>query len=298
MQKDTCVSVIVAIYNVARYLPQCLESVLAQTFTRFECILMDDASPDSCGAICDEYARRDARIRVIHNEENKGSSLNRKIGFEQAHGEYVLFIDGDDWIDCAMLEKLYNAAASADCDMAYCDFYEYNDKDIPRYIEMKDVSPSKVENIKNFILNDSHNASMCNKLIRRDIVSRITFNTYSVGEDKYFSTQLFFLIDKSVYVRESLYHYRFNPHSQFRTRNPKRCKKKERDIQKNYQMIFDYLKSMGGDIFEPELSLKIKEMKQRLKMKPIKLCNFSIKQLIKWALPYGFVRFVQKRKSQ
>lgn len=89
------ISCIVPVYNVEKYLRRCVDSILAQTFTDFELILVDDGSPDGCPAICDEYAEKDSRVRVIH-QENKGVSAARNAGLDMARGEYVCFVDGDD----------------------------------------------------------------------------------------------------------------------------------------------------------------------------------------------------------
>ena len=94
---ETAISVIVPVYRVEKYLPACIDSILNQTFTDFELILVDDGSPDRCPEICDEVARRDARVRVIH-QANAGLSAARNAGIEIAHGEWLGFVDSDDYI--------------------------------------------------------------------------------------------------------------------------------------------------------------------------------------------------------
>ena len=104
------ISVIVPVYKVEPYLRRCVDSIIAQTFTDFELILVDDGSPDNCGAMCDEYAAKDSRIHVIH-KENGGLSSARNAGMESASGEYVLFLDGDDHVApgwCTGFVKLIN----------------------------------------------------------------------------------------------------------------------------------------------------------------------------------------------
>ena len=91
------ISVIVPVYKAEKYLPQCIESILAQTFTDFELLLIDDGSPDRSGEICDEYVRKDHRIRVFH-QQNRGVSAARNLGLEQAVGEYIAFVDSDDYV--------------------------------------------------------------------------------------------------------------------------------------------------------------------------------------------------------
>ena len=102
------VSVIIPIYKVEQYLARCIDSVLRQTVSDLEIILVDDGSPDACGAICDEYAKKDDRIRVIH-KENGGLSSARNAGIKIAKGEYIAFVDSDDWIDENFIKLLKEA---------------------------------------------------------------------------------------------------------------------------------------------------------------------------------------------
>ena len=104
------ISIIVPVYNTAKYLEKCLASILAQTFTEYECILIDDNSQDTSLEICDSYAKKDNRIKVFHNKKNAGSSLSRKIGLTAAKGDYIVYIDSDDWIENSMIEKMYQKA--------------------------------------------------------------------------------------------------------------------------------------------------------------------------------------------
>lgn len=116
------ISVIVPIYKVELYLRKCVNSILAQTYQNLEIILVDDGSPDGCGAICDEYARKDSRIRVIH-QENAGVSSARNTGIDMALGEYIAFVDPDDWITPDMYECLSRAAEEYHADISICEYY-------------------------------------------------------------------------------------------------------------------------------------------------------------------------------
>ena len=102
------ISVIVPVYKVEEYLPQCIDSILAQTFTNFELLLVDDGSPDRCGEICEEYAGKDTRIRVFH-QQNSGVSAARNIGLQHAKGTYIVFVDSDDWVSTDYLLHLYKS---------------------------------------------------------------------------------------------------------------------------------------------------------------------------------------------
>ena len=110
------VSVIVPIYNVEKYLRMCVDSILNQTYGDLQIILVDDGSPDRCGEICDEYAKKDKRIEVIH-KENGGLGYARNSGLELAKGEYVIFLDSDDWIDAGHIERLVAEAKKTNADV-------------------------------------------------------------------------------------------------------------------------------------------------------------------------------------
>ncbi|MCI9297950.1 MAG: glycosyltransferase family 2 protein [Lachnospiraceae bacterium] len=123
--RTVAVSVIIPVYNVADWLDECMESVVNQTFSDFEVLLIDDGSTDISGKMCDEWAERDSRIRVIH-KKNEGLSAARNDGIMAARGEYVVFLDSDDWWNLHFLEKLYCAAKSHQADMAECDIWRVN----------------------------------------------------------------------------------------------------------------------------------------------------------------------------
>lgn len=127
MNKSPKISIIVPIYKIERYLRQCIDSILAQTFTDYELLLIDDGSPDGCPAICDEYAQNDTRIRVIH-KPNGGLTSARNNGLDNAKGEWIMYIDGDDWVEPTYIEELYNAAIKNKADIAICGFrFAYED---------------------------------------------------------------------------------------------------------------------------------------------------------------------------
>lgn len=129
------VSIIVPVYKAENYLHRCVDSILAQTFTDWELLLVDDGSPDRSGEICDEYASKDARIRVFH-KENGGVSSARQKGLDEAVGEYTIHADPDDWVEPMMLEELYKRAKEDDADMVICDYY-MNDGKNQTYITQK-----------------------------------------------------------------------------------------------------------------------------------------------------------------
>ena len=119
------ISIIVPIYKVEKYLRQCIDSILSQTFKDFELILVDDGSPDNCPSICDEYASQDCRIKVLH-QPNSGLGKAYNNGIATARGEYIGLVESDDWIEPNMYEKLYREAVCAQADLVKCDFWKYN----------------------------------------------------------------------------------------------------------------------------------------------------------------------------
>ena len=129
LKKKCCpvISMILPVYNVAAYMDVCMQSITEQTFRDFEVLLIDDGSTDGSGAACDRWAEKDARIRVIH-QENGGVSSARNRGIDEACGEWLAFADPDDWLDVTYLEKLYRAAREKEADFAECDIWRYNNK--------------------------------------------------------------------------------------------------------------------------------------------------------------------------
>lgn len=126
--ENSLVSVIIPVYNVEKYLRQCLDSVLNQTYTNYEVIMVDDGSTDLSGMICDEYAEKDSRFRVIH-KENGGLSIARNTGYDASRGEYIYYIDSDDWIESKTLEQLVQKASDTNADFVFFDGKSFEDSD-------------------------------------------------------------------------------------------------------------------------------------------------------------------------
>jgi len=204
-------SIIVPIYNVERYLRKCIDSVLAQTFTDFECILVDDGSPDNCSAICDEYAKKDSRIRVIH-KENGGLSDARNAGLDIAQGEYIGFIDSDDYIHERMYEILVEKAISTDVDIVACGVYNVaeNGETLGKW---PNLSNDKVYKKKDFIDNFHPDVrrdimtAVWNKIYKREIFSTLRFPFGKYYEDAYIQLDIWNQCDMIAVVKDTLYYY-------------------------------------------------------------------------------------------
>ena len=173
------VTVIVPIYRVEEYLPACLDSILAQTMQECELILVDDGSPDNCGAICDEYAARDRRVRVIH-QDNAGVSAARNAGLDAARGAYVSFIDGDDRISPRFLECLL----TPETDIAQCGVASVSEKLAEAAVF--EIVPAREMSLRMYGNDCLPYVVVCNKLWRRDILKGLRFPVGSRYEDEAF----------------------------------------------------------------------------------------------------------------
>lgn len=209
---NTEISIIVPIYNVEKYINKCIDSIIAQTYTDIEIILVDDGSPDKCPQICDDYAAKDPRIKVIH-KTNGGLSDARNTGIEAACGRYIGFVDGDDCIKPDMYERLYNALISADADIAAANFIYVDEKYTP--IEDKNKSmPMKDEVISGRTafertLEDKgwYYVTIWNKLYKKEIFEDIRFPVGKIHEDEFVAHRIYAGTAKAACIEYSGYMY-------------------------------------------------------------------------------------------
>lgn len=201
------ISVIVPVYKAEKYIRRCVDSILAQTFTDFELLLVDDGSPDNSGAICDEYAARDSRVKVFH-KENGGVSSARQMGLDNSLGEYVIHADPDDWVEPDMLQELYSEAQQSGADMVICDFYiNYGNRQIYKSQKPEKLSHDAI--LKELLMQRLHGACW-NKLVRRDL-----FEKYEVKfpediirwEDLFVNVMLLINSVRVSYKENAYYHY-------------------------------------------------------------------------------------------
>jgi len=213
--KDKLISIIVPIYKVEKYLKKCIESILKQTYKNIEIILVDDGSPDNCGKICDYYKQMDKRIKVIH-KNNGGLSEARNYGIREARGDYLLFVDSDDFIAENICEILINNINKYSADMAICNFYYVfeNKKAIKNEMSSKkDVQVLEKENIiREYFLNYSVDLNVAwNKLYKKDIFkgkNAILFPVGKLHEDTYIMYKIYYNLNKLVRINKPLYYYR------------------------------------------------------------------------------------------
>ena len=200
---DKLVSIIIPVYNSQDYLKKCLDSVLCQTYKNIEVILVDDGSTDCSGTICDDFHQRDQRVKVFHRE-NSGASLARKFGLSVAKGQYIQFVDSDDWIKADMTEKLICSAEENNSGIAWCDV-EMVEKD--RTYDFKiQFDSSSIEMLKSLYWGRI-SGWLVNKIIRADLFSNLVFPSCWMMEDVFLSTQLLLKGARNSYVPEALYSY-------------------------------------------------------------------------------------------
>lgn len=274
------ISVIIPIYNTGRYLPECVESVRKQTLQDIEIILVDDESPDNAPQLCDEYARQDERVKVVH-KKNGGLGFARNSGLDVAIGEYVSFIDSDDFISSNMMQTLYEVAKQYDADDVRSGTIFYNNgKKTFRH----DVNQTKVyrgsEEVKSFVFDllgplpeESRDVkymmSVCLALHKRSVIEencvRFTSERKTLSEDLIFDLDLFPKMNCIVCIPDCFYHYRMTPNSLTHTFSMEKYHKNasffaavEDRLQKNYdteeyslhfqRLKFLYLRTSIGNI--------------------------------------------------
>lgn len=199
------ISVIVPIYNVEKYLQQCIDSILIQTYTDLEIILVDDGSTDDCSNICDRYEQIDPRINVIH-KENGGLSSARNIGIKASRGEYLAFVDSDDYILPDMYEKMLKALNDSDSDVVMCNYYRFFEKDNKLIkANLSYCCDSGESFLKTNILDDSY---AWNKLYRKELFEDICFPVGKYFEDVFIMHNIFLKARKVMVIPDALYVYR------------------------------------------------------------------------------------------
>lgn len=207
MKHNPLISVIVPIYNVEIYLHKCLESILSQTFSNLEIILVDDGSPDNCGIICDEYAKKDARIIVIH-KKNGGLSSARNKGLDIASGDYVMFVDGDDFVEQNFCEKAISLVNKYHVDI--CSF-GYNEVFENRKEERKTIKPRVInteEAIFHIIAKDEviYNFAW-NKIYSKQLFDGVRYPIGRLFEDSAVTYLLFHKAQEIYVANDVLYNY-------------------------------------------------------------------------------------------
>lgn len=208
MEKRPLISVIVPVYKVEPYLDRCVQSIVDQTWKNLEIILVDDGSPDGCARMCDEWARRDARIRVIH-KENGGLSDARNAGMAAATGEYIGFVDSDDWIEPDMYRLLYEQMERTGSDIAACGIQmDWEDGTPPRQLTKVGSCVLEAEDAMRAVIEESWiKAPVWYKLYRTELVRGIPFPVGKCHEDVFWTYQAVGSAKRVAIFDTLCYHY-------------------------------------------------------------------------------------------
>ncbi|MBO6016232.1 MAG: glycosyltransferase family 2 protein [Lachnospiraceae bacterium] len=205
------ISVIVPIYNVEAYLERCVKSIQSQTYSNLEILLVDDGSPDGCGLLCDSLAEKDSRIRVIH-KQNGGLSDARNAGLDKALGEYIAFVDSDDYIAPSFVRNLYEQLIATGSDVALCSYVTVTGE------ALEEVSDDPVVEVydRNALLRNLYDANhedatyfivAWNKLYKSALWREVRFPKGKIHEDEATTYRIFDLCQKGVYVKTPMYGY-------------------------------------------------------------------------------------------
>ena len=204
------ISVIIPVYNVERYLNECLNSVLVQTFHNLEIILVNDGSTDKTGEICDEYAKKDDRVKVFH-KDNTGVASSRNVGVGLASGDFLIFVDGDDVADKEMIEVLYENLMKYDADICICGLKNF-DKQMPESVlkNKETIVMNNIEAIEAMFYQRYFDTGPVAKLYKSSIVKKNRFPDGKVFEDLYTVYKFLNEAEKVVFTPEIHYYYRQN----------------------------------------------------------------------------------------
>ncbi len=212
-KKDPLVSIVIPVYKVEKYLKRCVESILSQSYKNMEIILVDDGSPDQCGVICDEYAERDERIVVIH-KENGGLSDARNAGTMNAAGEYITYVDSDDWIDRDYVNLLLKALIENDASLAVCRIKKLSkEEDNNTNNSDRTMVFSTEQALETMLYQKEFDNSACGKLYYTELMKKHLFPVGKLFEDLFTTYKVIGDCSKIAYIDDQLYFYWTNPNS-------------------------------------------------------------------------------------
>lgn len=209
---NNIVSIIVPIYNVEKYLDKCIQSIVNQTYKYIEIILINDGSTDGCLDICRKWSFLDDRIKII-NKKNGGLSDARNTGIVNSSGEYLFFVDSDDWIECNIIERLITLCNKYNSEIAICEYISAYDEDRRINDSNRILDEVKLFNKKDILYNlynDLYVTTIVswNKLYKRELFNNINFPVGKIHEDEFTIYKLLYKANKIAYIKDKLYYYR------------------------------------------------------------------------------------------
>ena len=238
-------SVVVPVYNVEKYLDRCIKSIINQTYKNLEIILVDDGSVDASGKICDKYAEKDKRIKVIH-KENEGLSEARNTGIKLSKGDYITFVDSDDYIDERMYEILINDLEKYDVDIASCDYLRIVDYSKKAKISSEVLIYSKEEAIIKLLRNEEYKDYAWNKIYKKELFDGVLYPKGRVQEDVATTYKLILNANSVSYNKSKLYFYLKRKGSILDTWNIKN----ELDLYTNALERYQFIEQKMGNLLD------------------------------------------------
>ena len=296
IKNSPLISIIVPCYNVEKFIDQCISSIVAQTYSNLEILLVNDGSDDNTGVCCDMWQKKDNRIRVIH-QQNQGPSNARKIGLECASGEFIAFVDADDWIEPTMIDRLYMLVKIENCDIVYCDADDFKHERDNGERLMRLHFDARNMNIEDVIINlikFKFDCVLWNKLFKRELFNNILFPKFQQWEDAVICVQLFLKTTSIGYDYSVLYHHRISPDSLTFKDDPENILRRKKETLNNWNEIKKIL-SQHEDYY------KYKEaIDWRLNNLPYQTVSILKKYLTlpKYFIPYGLILLYRLLKPQ
>ena len=260
MVQSPSVSIIVPVYNIEKYVSCCIDSILAQTFKDLELLLIDDGSQDGSGTICDHYASKDGRVKVIH-KPNGGVASARNVGLREAKGTWIVYVDGDDWIEPTMLDGMLQEAQRTDADVVICDFkFAYSDRKVVWCAQH--WTNDKVESLNQYM--QSVWTCVCGNIAKRSLYidNHLSCPTeVAYCEDFHLMARLCYFAQKVVHLGVPYYSYRQHEGSVMHKLN----KKTEQDERWVYQDIIQFFREHGVyDVFRKTMCWRVLKATQEL----------------------------------
>lgn len=296
MENQALVSVIIPVYNVEKYLRECVDSVIGQTYKNLEIILVDDGSTDSSGKICDEYVDKDERVTVIH-KKNEGPSKTRNAGLNNASGEYIYFLDSDDYIVDNAIENLVMTADSNQADLVFFDALSFSDDGTEvnqGYTVKGTYEPSNgYEMLAKLHKNKDYHCVIYLLLISHKLITenRISFlESAYCSEDMLFTYQIYCSAQKVVQCKKTLYYRRYRTGSIVTSKKSERHFRSCRDV---YEAVRSYSETIGktGDFMATEYTIRCAynalNVYKNISRKDKSLCRIEYKKLKKDILSHN-----------
>lgn len=214
--KKYLVSIVVPVYNVEKYLKRCVDSIINQSYNNIEILLVDDGSTDSSGKICDDYLKKDSRIKVIH-KQNGGLSDARNFGIDKSTGDYLSFIDSDDWIEKDMIMNLFNSIINEKSDISICRryrVYDNQEKNVESFQTFpKSCAFNNIDGLNYLMSFCGYDMSVCDKMFKSSLFYDVRFPFGKTCEDSFTTYKLFAKANKISYIDKPLYNYYYRVNS-------------------------------------------------------------------------------------